>query len=105
MITKLNIIEAKILWVIGALERLATLGFLDKDVPYKVNSNAIDDFILIDEYRHEIFVIEDEIAQIFKAMIGADNVTCSDDDIQPIVDLILQYKNNRTEMVKHALSQ
>jgi hypothetical protein len=104
MITKLNIIEAKILWVIGALERLATLGFLDEDVPYKVNSKAIDYFILIDEYRHEIFVIEDEIAQIFKAMIGAADVTCADDDIQPIVDLILQYKNNRTEMVKHALS-
>lgn len=102
---KLNIMDVKVLWVIGALERLATLGFLNQDVPMQLTSKAIDDFILIDEYRQDIFANEDEIAQIFKHMIGADDVTCADDEIQPIVDLILQYKNNRTEMVKYALSR
>lgn len=102
---KLNIMEVKVLWVVGALERLATLGFLNQDVPMQLTSKAIDDFILIDEYRQDIFANEDEITQIFKSIVGDDDVTCADDEIQPIVDLILQYKNNRTDLVKYALSR
>jgi hypothetical protein len=104
-VTELNIMEMKLLWVVGALERLSSFGFLDKDVPFQVTSKAIDAFISIDEYRHEIFTDEDEIGEIFNAIIGDDDVTCTDDHIQPIVDLILEYKNNRTEMVKYALSR
>jgi hypothetical protein len=103
--TDFTITELKVLWVVGAVERLATLGFLNQDVPMQLTSKAIDNFILIDEHRQDIFANEDEIAQIFKHMIGADDVTCADNEIQPIIDLILQYKNDRTEMVKYALSR
>jgi len=103
--TELNIMEIKVLWVVGALERLASFGFLGKDVPIQLTSEAIDDFITIDENRHEIFADEDEIGEIFKCVIGDDDVECADDEIQPIIDLILEYKNNRTEMVKYVLSR
>lgn len=103
--TNLTITDMKVLWVVGALERLATLGLLNQDVPMQLTSKAIDDFIVIDDYRHKIFANEDEISQIFKCMIGVEDVDCAENEIQPIIDLILQYKNNRTDLVKYALSR
>jgi hypothetical protein len=69
-----------------------------------VTPDAIEEFILIDENRHELFHNEDEIGEIFKCMISGEDADCADDHIEPIIDLILEYKNNRTEMVKYALS-
>ncbi len=105
MKTQMTISEIKILWVVGALERLATLGMLSSDIPLKLTPDAVDDYIEIDNHRNLLFSDDFEIAQIFLAIAKAENeCEVSDDDMNQIIKLILEYKNNRTELVKYALS-
>jgi hypothetical protein len=53
--TKTNTIECnQVLWVVGALERLATLGMLTTP-PHVVSSGAIDLFIDLDDARYVLF--------------------------------------------------
>jgi hypothetical protein len=105
MKTQMTISEIKILWVVGALERLATLGMLSSDIPLKLTPDAVDDYIEIDNHRNLLFSDDFEIAQIFLAIAKTENeCEVSDDDMNDIIKLILEYKNNRTELVKYALS-
>jgi hypothetical protein len=101
----LTINECKMIWVIGAAERLATLGMLSPDIPLKLSADAVDNFIEIDEHRNLLFPNDFEIAQIFKAIARSENeFEVEEKEINQIIDLILEYKNNRTEIVKYALS-
>jgi hypothetical protein len=106
MNAQMSIDECKVLWVVGALERLATLGLIGADVPLKMTSDAVEDYIQIDEHRELLFQSDFEIASIMTALI---NDVCNPDlqdpeDTNPLIDLLLEYKNNRTEIVKYALS-
>lgn len=104
MNTSLTIPDLQVLWVIGALERLATLGMLNPDVPYHVSQEHVDTFIAVDDLRNELFPHEEVIGTIFKAITNDLDETPDDDEIEAITVLILEYKNNRTEMVKYAMS-
>ena len=105
MNAQLSIDECKVMWVVGALERLATLGVIGPDIPLQLSADAVEDYIEIDNYRNLLFESDFEIASIF-TQIAKDE--CEDEpspeDTEAIIDLILQYKNNRTEIVKFALS-
>ena len=101
----LSIDECKVLWVVGAAERLATLGMLSPDIPCRLTADAVDDFIEIDNHRDILFNSDFEVASIFNELAAIEN----DEEVEPdqlrsVVDLILEYKNNRTEIVKYALS-
>lgn len=105
MQTQLSINEMKVLWVVGAAERLATLGLLSPDVPLKLSSDAVDTYMEIDEYRNVLFQNDIEIVQIFKALAESEcKVEGILEDLNSIIELILRYKNDRTEIVKFALS-
>ena len=105
MNAQLTVDECKVMWVVGAAERLATLGMLSPDVPLKLSQDAISDYLEIDEYRDHLFESDFEITQIFKALAESENNEEVDpEDINSVIDLILEYKNNRTELVKYALS-
>lgn len=105
MSCNLPIDQCKVLWVVGAAERLATLGMLSPDIPLRLTTEAVDDFIEIDNYRDILFESDFEIASIFNAVAkSANEREVESDDLRKIVDLILEYKNNRTEIVKYALS-
>ena len=69
----LTIPEMKLLWIVGAAERLATLGMLSPDIPLKLSADAVDNFIEIDEHRNLLFPNDFEIAQIFKAIARSEN--------------------------------
>ena len=107
MNTELSIGECKVMWVVGALERLATLGLIGPDIPLKLTGNAVEDYLQIDEHRELLFESDFEIASIFTALANdeCDPDIQDPDDIKPIIDLLLEYKDNRTEIVKYALSQ
>ena len=101
----LTITELKVLWVVGATERLATLGMLNSDVPLKISSDAIDTFIEVDNHRNILFNSDFEIAQIFKTIARSEfSEQVDDEELDEIVDLILQYKNHREDVVRYALS-
>ena len=107
MNTQLPIDECKVMWVIGALQRLATLGMIGPDIPLKLTSDAVDDYLYIDEYRQALFESDLEIASIFTTIVSSecDPEVQNSDDIKPLIELLLEYKNNRTKIVKYALSQ
>ena len=101
----LNVNECKVLWVVGAAERLATLGLLSPDIPMKLTADAVDDFIEIDENVDLLFPNDFEIASIFRQIASSENEYEVDkEDTNQVIRLILEYKNNRTELVKYALS-
>lgn len=106
MNAQFSIDECKIMWVVGALERLATLGMIGPDVPMKLTSNAVETYLQIDEYREHLFESDFEIASIFTELVNCecDPELQKPEDVKPLIDLLLQYKNNRTEIVKFALS-
>lgn len=97
--------ECKVMWVVGALERLATLGMIGADIPLRLTADAIDDYMEIDNHRNILFESDFEIASIFNALAKDEcDEEPNPDDTEAIVELILEYKNNRTEIVKYALS-
>lgn len=101
---QLTISEMKVMWVVGATERLATLGLLSPDIPVKLTADAVDDFIEIDNLRNLLFSNDFEIGQIFKVIAEESYEEVPNNVMNQIVELILEYKNNRTELVKSALS-
>jgi hypothetical protein len=107
MNAQLTIDECKLMWVVGALQRLATLGMIGPDIPLKLSGSAVDDYLYIDEHREILFESDFEIASIFTALVNSecDPKVQNSDDTKPLIELLLQYKNNRTEIVKYALSQ
>ena len=106
MNAQMSIGECKVLWVVGALERLATLGMIGPDIPLKLSSSAVEDYLEIDEHRELLFESDFEIATIFTALANdqCDPEVQDQEDYKPIIDLLLEYKDNRTEIVKYALS-
>jgi hypothetical protein len=105
MMTQLSIGECKVMWVVGALQRLATLGMIGPDIPLKLTAEAVDDYLEIDNHRNILFESDFEIASIFTALAKDEcDEEPSPEDTEAIIELILEYKNNRTEIVKFALS-
>jgi len=93
------------MWVVGAAERLATLGLLGGDVPVRISPDGIDQYLEIDEHRDYLFQSDFEIAQIFKAV--AENHSedeIDSEDMNVMIDLLVDYKNCREDVVKYALS-
>lgn len=95
------------MWIIGALQRLATLGVIGSDIPLKLTSDAVEDYLYIDEHRQLLFESDFEIASIFTAIVSSecDPEVQNPDDTKPLIELLLEYKNNRTKVVKYALSR
>ena len=103
MNAQLSIEECKVMWVVGALERLATLGLIGPNIPLRLSPNAVEDYMQIDDHREHLFDSDFEIINIFTEL--ADNEDQDPDQIKPVIELLMQYKNNRTEIVRYALSQ
>lgn len=97
--------ELKVLWVVGAAERMATLGLISSNVPMQVKQDSIDDYLVADDCRHGIFSSDKEVAEIFDIMARKESEEDIDDeDMDNMIDLLLEFKNNRTNLVKYALS-
>jgi len=103
MNAQLSIDECKVMWVIGALERLATLGLIGPDIPLRLSPNAVEDYMQIDDHREHLFDSDFEIINIFTEL--ADNEDQDPYQIKPVIELLMQYKNHRTDIVRYALSQ
>lgn len=101
----LSVTECQILWVVGAAERLATLGMFGGDVPLRIPNSRIELYLELDEQRDLLFESNFEIYKIFKSLVEEYQEEETDsEDLQQMVDLLVEYKENRTELVKYALS-
>lgn len=105
MNTALSIADCKVMWVIGAAERLATLGLIGGDIPLRLTPEAIDQYLELDEYRNILFESDFEVAQIFKCIAETESHEEIDkEDMDQLVFLLLEFKNNREKIVKYALT-
>lgn len=97
----------QVLWVFGALERLATLGYLN-DVPIYVGEAGIDAYIYADDSRHILFEDQSDVGRIFKLIANDKQIIeqpISESESESIVRLLLEYKNNRENLVKEGLER
>ena len=102
--TKTNTIECnQVLWVVGAIERLATLGMLE--TPLVVSSGAIDLFIDLDDARYVLFPDNQVITEIVGTLIYDYNRSVNVDLTEGITHLVLDYKDNRDRIMKYALDK
>lgn len=105
MNTEMTIGELRVLWIVGAAERLATLGILSGDIPVRLTLDAVDTYIEIDDKRQFLFESDYQLAEYFTELanhLSEDEI--SSEDMNCMIGLLLEYKNNRTELVRHALS-
>ena len=103
--TKTNTIECnQVLWVVGALERLATLGMLTTP-PHVVSSGAIDLFIDLDDARYALFPDNQVIGEIVGALVYDCNRSVDVDLVDGITHLVVDYKDNRDRIMKYALDK
>lgn len=91
--------EKKVMWVVGALERLATLGYFSK-ILYKIPSNNIDTFLEIDEERFSLFDSQEDFVSVIIGVIGKD---FDIETIETICKLVWDYKEQRTKLVSKGL--
>lgn len=103
MLTSTNLIKYKILWITGAMERLATLGFL-QPTPYQVSQKAIEEYLILDENRDKLFHSNDELKQFISVILRSENQREDLELLENMYVLVKDYKDNRTELVKYALS-
>lgn len=99
----LSVPEMKILWVFGALERLATFGLIEQP-PYQVTQDTIDTYLQIDEYRNQLFPDDSELKQIMTHLIKEDKGYVDHNLVEGLYVLLKDFKNERERLVKYALS-
>jgi hypothetical protein len=95
--------QMKLLWVFGALERLATLGLI-VETPYQVTQDGIDTYLMIDERRDNLFSEDVELKHIVTYLIKEDVGYVDSDLVEGLYHLLKDYKNERERIVKYALS-
>jgi hypothetical protein len=86
------------LWVYGTLERLSSLGFL-MDVPYTVSPNVIELYLHLSPDK--LFNSDEELREFVVDVICDDPETSPPDDhVEEISNLVVEYKDNPTRLVK-----
>ena len=91
----------QVLWVYGAMERLCTLGFIDNP-QMQITQKAIDLFLLIDENRDILFDKDEHFVSLVKLVCK--DFDAQDDQVDDIVEMVRQYKDNRTTLVQFSLA-
>ncbi len=99
----LTINQCKEIWIVGAVQRLFSLGYLSGNMPFWIDSQGIDDFLEIDEHRMFLFPDESVITDIFEHLMSKVDHNLNPENFETVVDILIAYKNDRENLVKHAL--
>jgi hypothetical protein len=94
--------ENRIIWVVGALERLARLGFFD-EIGYTISDDLIDFYYDLDETREYLFDHDQEIMSILIALMEESNLSST--VVQEIYQLVVNYKNERNHVFSYAMEK
>jgi len=97
---------SQVFWVVGAAQRLANLGLLD-EVPCGIPIEKNDEWVELDKTRHFLFENDFEVASIFYGLVthgyGDDADTYDEDNFDNMTKCLIDYKDNRTELVRCVL--
>lgn len=100
-IMDLSLAEKRILWVVGAMERLGGLGYF-KEVGYKVDKDCVDLYLELDEIRDYLFEEDEEIFFIVMSLIEESDLPM--EEIKEIYNLVISYKNDRKKVFVYAMN-
>lgn len=98
--------EYQVIWLVGVLERLASLGLI-AEPPSKLAPETLDLYLELDSdsMRYNLFDSEKEILALFDCMVHSEFPATPKDVMEGIGNMVLEYKNNRYNMVKYCLEQ
>jgi hypothetical protein len=91
----------QLLWVYGALERLQGLGLIEGTQMY-ITQKTIDLYLKIDDCRDKLFDSDEHLTALAKLVCK--DFDAEEDSVQHIVDMLFEFRDNRVNLVKHALS-
>ena len=94
--------ENRIIWVVGALERLGRLGYF-REVAYTVDESEIDFYYDLDDTREYLFDNDLEIMSILIALMEESNPSST--MVQEIFNLVVSYKNERNRVFSYAMKE
>lgn len=100
-----DIVQLRLLWLIGVLERLSTLGFI-QNVPYTVTPDNVDLFNSINPL--ETFSSEDQIREYTTKLVREEQdpeYPMEESMIQRITDLVIDYKRNPLRLARLSLTK
>lgn len=92
--------QKRIMWVVGSLERLGGLGYFN-EIGYKVDKDCIDLYWELDDIRDYLFESNEQIFTILIVLLEESNMDL--EGIKRIYDLVLDYKENRKNVVSYAM--
>lgn len=99
----LTLTQCKLVWIAGAVQRLFTLGYFRGKLPFWIESDGVDDFLKIDEYREFLFPDDSEIKSIFCHLLSKTDQELDEDSIHLISEMLISYRDDRENLVKQAL--
>jgi hypothetical protein len=94
--------DKQVFWMFGVFERLAHLGYL-QDPPFHITEDYIDFFLEIDSYCQILFDSDEEFCKLV-GLVCKDAGVVDPEQVTTITHLARDYKDNREQLVKFALS-
>lgn len=103
----LNLRELQMMWIVGATERLVSLGIMNPNLPLRLVPEAQEIYLVLDDEktRRALYNCDEEVMAIFSAMVNSECPEIDNSTIDVVGKLLLKYKNNREEVVKDALER
>jgi hypothetical protein len=98
------IAEFQVMYLIGVLERLSTLGFLAAP-PYNISQEGIDTFIQLDENRYNLYTDSSQVKELLRVLLKSENGVDDPELLDNMFSLVKDYIYNRELIVKFGLSQ
>lgn len=102
----LDRMDHQMVWLIGALERLASYGVIQQS-PKTLKHEELELFLELDsDYaRYNLFKTDKDLIALYDSFVQMYAPVTRDEIRKGIGEFVLEYKNNRYPLVKHCLEQ
>jgi hypothetical protein len=94
--------QSQLIWTFGVLERLTNLGMIGG---FDWHIIDIDTFLAIDENRDTLFLHESTMPRLVELICKKEGKMKNDKQIECIVALVKEYRDNRAELMRFALER
>ena len=90
--------EMRVIWVVGALERLGGFGYFN-EIRFRVPD--VDVFLKIDGVREFLFQSKEDFLHCILAVLEGSELC--DTELEEIFGLMIDYKENREKVIRYAM--
>lgn len=93
--------EQKNIWLIGAVEKLGNLGFMNSNISNRLDEYGISIFWEVDEIRDIIFESDNELKMYLYEWFHED---LDDEDLNDLYDIVVTFWDNRNKVFNYGLN-